>query len=87
MGEAASNVGNVALEVLHIDRIEADNSCVEAHVSFRYLVAVVVRTCMFGKVRFGFGEMLEEGMDAFFVGFLGSGRMLRLGLYEIESRG
>ena len=73
VGKAAADICNVALEMLHVNRVEAYNSCVEAHVGFGNLIAVVVGVRVFGKVFFGFGEVLEERVDVLYVGLLRSG--------------
>jgi hypothetical protein len=47
------DVTNVALEVLHIDGVEADDSCEETNICFSYLLAVVVGIGVLRKVLFG----------------------------------
>ena len=68
-----SDVPDVALEVLHIDRVEADDGRVEADVGFGDVGAVVVRPGVLGEVGFGSVEGGEEGVQGAFVGGLGGG--------------
>lgn len=67
---AASDVADVALEVLDVDRIEADNGRVEPDVGFGDVLAKVVWAGVLGEVGFCLVQMLEEGLDVLFVGFL-----------------
>jgi len=70
MRVAAPDVAQVALEVLHVDCVEADDGRVEADVGFCQAVAEVVWAAGLGKVCFGAVEGLEELCDGFFVGIL-----------------
>ena len=67
---AASDVADVALEVLDVDRIEADNGRVEPDVGFGNVLAKVVWVGVLGEVGFCLVQMVEEGLDILFVGFL-----------------
>ncbi len=69
---SASDVSDVALEVLNVDRIEADDGGVEADVGFGDGGAEVIGRGVGGKVGFDAVQRAEEGVDSFFVGFLGS---------------
>jgi hypothetical protein len=66
------NVSDVAFEMLDVYGIEANNGGVEAYVRFGDVLAEVVGCGMFGEVLFSAVERDEEGIDGFFVGFLGS---------------
>ncbi len=68
-----SDVSNVALEMLYVHGIEADDGGVEAHVCFGDVLAVVVGSGVLGEVCFGAVEGGEEGGDGLFVGVLGGG--------------
>ncbi len=68
----APNIPEVALEVLHVDGVEADDGRVQAHVGFGGVGAVVVGAGGFGEFGFGAVEGCEESLDVLFVGFLGS---------------
>ena len=73
---AATNVTEVALEVLHIDSVEANDCCVETHVLLCEAVAKVERTARLGKVCFGTVQGFEELGDSLLVGFLGAVKVL-----------
>ena len=68
--ETASDVADIALEVLDIDGVEADNSGVETYVGLCDGGAEVVRGAVGGKVGLGAGEGVEEWVDGFLVGLL-----------------
>jgi len=70
----APDLPEVALEVLHVDGVEADDGRVQAHVGFGGVGAVVVRAGGLGEFGFGAVEGCEEGLDVLFVGFLRSER-------------
>ena len=61
------DIPNVALEVLHVHRIEPDNRGEEPHIRLGDLVAEVVGLCRFLQVGFGAVEGGEEGSDGGFV--------------------
>ena len=67
-----SYIADVAFEMLHVDGVEADYGCVETDVGFGYGGAEVVGGGVGGEVGFGAVEGGEEGLDGFFVGFLGA---------------
>lgn len=67
-----SYIADVAFEMLHVDGVEADYGCVEPDVGFGYGGAEVVGGGVGGEVGFCAVEGREEGLDGFFVGFLGS---------------
>ena len=69
---SATNVTKVALEVLHVDSVEADDCCVETDVLLCEAVAEVERTAGLGEVCFGTIQRLEELGDGLLVGFLGT---------------
>ena len=68
----AADISDVALEVLNVDGVEADDGGVEADVGFGDGGAVVVGGGVGGEVGFDAVERAEEGVHGFFVGFLGS---------------
>ena len=69
---SASDIPDIALEMLDVYWIEADDGRVEADVCFGYRGAEVVGCGVLCEVRFDAVEGGEEGLDGFFVGFLGS---------------
>ena len=82
-GIAGPDVADVALEMLDVHRIEADDGGVEPHVGLGELRAKIVRIGVRGEVGFGAIERSEEGLYAFLVGFLSSERECQLrGIYE-----
>ena len=58
--------------MLDVDGVEADDGRVETDVGFGDVGAEVVGDGVLGEVGFGAGEGGEEGVDGFFVGFLGA---------------
>jgi hypothetical protein len=76
VGISAADITDVALEVLHVDGVEADNRCEKADVLFCEAVAEVVRTAGLGEVLFRTIQGLEELGDSLLVGFLGAVRTL-----------
>ena len=68
-----TNVANVALEVLHIHRVEADDRRVQSDIGFRDVRAVVVWSFGRGKVRLRAVEGFEELGNGGLVGILGRG--------------
>lgn len=69
-GVAAADVADVCLEVLNVDRVEADDGGVEADVGFGDAVAVVVGAGVLLEVAFDAVKGFEELFYCFFVGFL-----------------
>ncbi len=67
------DVSDVALEMLHVDGVEADDGGVQAHVRLGDVFAVIVRRGVPGEVFLGAVEGGEERRDGLFVGFLGGG--------------
>ena len=43
-----ADIADVALEMLHVDGVEADDGDVQADISFGKTVAVIVRLCVVG---------------------------------------
>ena len=64
------DITDVTLEMLHIDRVEANDGSVEANVRFGYVGTKVVGSGVFSKVSFGAVERGEKGLDGFLIGFL-----------------
>ena len=64
------DIADVTLEMLHIDRVEANDGSVEANVRFGYVGTKVVGSGVFSKVSFGAVERGEKGFDGFLIGFL-----------------
>jgi len=62
-----ADIADVALEMLHVDGVEADDGDVQADISFGKTVAVIVRLCVV--------EGGEEGLNSFLVGVLGAGEI------------
>jgi hypothetical protein len=73
---AAADVADVALEVLHINGVEADDCREETDVLLCEVVAEVVRTAGLGQVFFRPIQRFEELRDGLLVGFLGTTQML-----------
>ena len=67
-------IADVAFEMLHVNGIEADDSCIEANVSFGDVLAKVVRVCMGGQMLFSAVKGGEQGLDGLLVGLLGTTR-------------
>jgi len=71
------DVADIALEVLDVDGVEADDGRVQTDVGLRDVRPVVVRSAVirgvFGEMGFGAIERFEEGVDVVLVGFLGGG--------------
>lgn len=72
-----ADVADVALEVLDVHDVEADDRCVETDVRFGDRLPEVVWACLFGGLIFQVGFRLVEGgeelADGFLVGFLRGG--------------
>lgn len=58
--------------MLDVDGIESDDGGIEPYIGFGDMRSEVVRGGVSGEVGFGAVEGGEEGLDSFFVGFLGS---------------
>lgn len=72
---AAADVANVALEVLHVHRVEARQRHVQPHVSLGDVLAEEVGALgLRGEVLLCAVEGLEDAGDALFVGFAGGGK-------------
>lgn len=54
-----ADLPEIALEVLVVDGVEADNGCVEADISFGDVAAKIVRRSTLGDVGFGAIKRLE----------------------------
>lgn len=67
-----SDITDVALEMLHIDGVEANDGGVEANVCFGDIGTEIVGSSVFGKVSFGAVEGGEKGFDGLFISFLRS---------------
>ena len=67
-----TDVANVAFEMLDVDGVEADDCRVESYIGFGDVRAEIIGRGVFGEVGFDAVEGGEEGLDGFFVGFLGS---------------
>lgn len=66
------DITNVALEMLHIDGVEANDGSVKANVCLGDVSTKVVRSGVLGKVGFGTVKGGEKGLDGFFICFLRS---------------
>lgn len=75
---AASNFAQITLEVLVIHSVKANNGCVEANISFGYLVTKVVRARALSQIGLGTVERLEQSGHSFFIGILRSALALSL---------
>ena len=71
--KAAADVGDVALEVLHVDGVEADDGGVEAHICFGDLLSKVIRLRMLRQVLLRARQRLEKRVHGGLVGVLGGG--------------
>jgi hypothetical protein len=69
---SATDITDVALEVLNVDGVEADDGCEEADVLLCQAVAEVEWAAGFCEICFCAVEGGEERCDGFFVRFLGS---------------
>lgn len=67
-----SDITDVALEMLHVDRVEANNGGVEANVCLGNVGTKIVRSSMFSKVSLGAVEGGEKGPDGISISFLRS---------------
>ena len=68
---ATPNIADVALEMLHVDRVETDDCCIEAHVCFCDVGPEVIRPrpvlVVGGKMGFGTVKGLKERADSLLV--------------------
>ena len=71
-GITRSDITDVALEMLHIDWIEANNGGIEANVCFRNIGPKVIWTSMLSEMSFGTVKGIEQGADGLLVSFLRS---------------
>ena len=69
---ARSYITDVALEMLHIDRVEANDGSIEANIGFRDIGTEIVGSSVFSKMSFGAVERGKKGLDGFFISFLRS---------------
>ena len=67
-----SYISNVALKMLDVDGVEADDCCVEPNISFGDVCAEIVGGGVFGEMGLDAVEGGEEGSDGSLVGFLSS---------------
>ncbi len=67
-----SDITEIALEMLHIHGVEANDGSVEANVCLGDAGTKIVGSSVFGKVSFGAVEGVEEGFHGFFISFLRS---------------
>ena len=67
-----SDITDIALEMLHIHGVEANDGSVQANVCFGDTGTKIVGSSVFGKVSFGAIEGVEEGFEGFFISFLRS---------------
>jgi hypothetical protein len=73
---AAADIANVALEVLHVNGIEADDCCEQTDVLLCQAIAEVEWTAGLGEVFFRTIQRFKQLGDGLLVGFLGAVRML-----------
>ena len=65
-----SDITDIALEMLHVDGVEANDGSVEANVCFGDVGTKVVGSSVFSKVSFGTVERDEKCFNSFFISFL-----------------
>ena len=68
----APDISDVALKVLNVDGVKADDGGIKADVGFGDSGAIIVGRGVGGKVGFSAVKRAEEGIDGLFVGLLGS---------------
>jgi hypothetical protein len=76
IGVSTADIADVALEVLHVNGVEAENCGEEADVLLCEAVAEVEGAARLGEVFFRTIQRFEELGDSLLVGFLGAARML-----------
>lgn len=69
---ATANVPYIALEVLHIDWVEADDSSVKSHISFCETITIIKWCSILGEMLLGTVQRLEESCYILFVCLLGA---------------
>ena len=67
-----SDIMDVALEMLHVDWIEANDGCEKSNVRFGNVCTKIVWISVFGEVSFSTIEGGEKRFYGFLIGFLGS---------------
>ena len=67
-----SDITNIALEMLHINWIEANDSSIKANVRFSDIGTKIVWSSMFSEMSFGAVESNEKGFHGLLISFLGS---------------
>lgn len=66
-----ADIADVALEMLHIDRVEADDGSVESHIRLRDVLAEIVGCGVLRQVSLCPVQRRKEGSDRLLVGILG----------------
>ena len=69
---ARSDITDVALEMLNIDRVKSNDGSVEANVCLGDVRTIIIGSSVFGKVSFSAVEGGEKRFDGFFISFLRS---------------
>jgi hypothetical protein len=72
VGVATADIADVALEVLNINSVEADDGREKAHIELGQFVTKVEWTTGFGKLLLCTIERLKQSLDVLFVCFLGA---------------
>ena len=70
----APDIPDVALEVLHIDSIEPDDSRKQSHIRLSHSVTVVVRPRRLSQLGLSFVKRSKESLHVLRVSFLGRGK-------------
>lgn len=73
---ATADVANIALEVLHVYSIEANDGRIQPHICLCGVLAVVVWAAGLRNVLLGTIEGCEKGLDGFLIGFLCAAEMI-----------
>lgn len=73
MWVAAAYVADIAFEVLHVDRVEADEGCEEPDVDFGHVVAKEERSTLLFQLCLCAVQGVEEHFDVLLIGLLGAG--------------
>lgn len=68
-----SDVPNITLEMLHVNRIEADDGGVQTNIRLGDVLAVIIRSRVFSQMFFSTVQRSEKGVHGLFVGFLRGG--------------
>ena len=82
----AANVTDVALEVLDVYNVEADDRSVEPNVGFGEAIAEIEASGTILEVGFGAVERIEERCDGPFVGVLFPWGIISRGLCRLDER-